>query len=193
MTNIAGYTFGTTETVSPMTLTDLENLKTALLFSEEDVHYLNMAGEVLADQVEDVLDVWYGFVGSTDHLLYYFTDGRGNADIAYMAAVRKRFCQWILDLCQRPYDQTWLNYQHEIALRHHRIKKNQVDEATAVDHIDLRYMIAFIVPITVTIKSFLMNKGHDADTVEKMFQAWFKAVVLSVILWSVPYIEFRDF
>ena len=193
MSTIAGYTFGKTETVSPISLNDLDKLKTTLLFTEEDRHYLQMAGEILADQVEAVLDVWYGFVGSNDHLVYYFTDGRGNADTAYLAAVRARFGQWILDLCKRPYDQSWLNYQHEIALRHHRSKKNQVDQASAVDHIGLRYMIAFIVPITMTIKSFLANKGDDADTVEHMYNAWFKAVTLSVILWSVPYTELRDF
>ncbi len=193
MSAIAGYTFGKTETVSPISLDDLDKLKTTILFTEEDRHYLEMAGEVLADQVEAVLDVWYGFVGANEHLVYYFTNGRGHADTAYLAAVRARFGQWILDLCKRPYDQSWLNYQHEIALRHHRSKKNKTDNANAVDHIGLRYMIAFIVPITLTMKSFLANKGHDADTVEHMYNAWFKAVTLSVILWSVPYTELHDF
>lgn len=193
MTGIAGYTFGSTETVSPVTLADLQKLQTTILFSEEDKRYLALAGEVLADQVEDVLDLWYGFVGSNEHLVYYFTDGRGNADTAYLAAVRARFGQWILDLCKRPYDQAWLNYQHEIALRHHRSKKNQTDGASAVENIGLRYLIAFIVPITLTIKGFLANKGHDVESVEKMYNAWFKAVVLTVTLWSVPYTELRDF
>lgn len=193
MTGIAGYTFGRTDTVSPVTLADLQKLQTTILFTEEDKEYLALAGDVLADQVEDVLDLWYGFVGSNEHLVYYFTDGRGNADTAYLAAVRARFGQWILDLCKRPYDQNWLNYQHEIALRHHRSKKNQTDSANAVDNIGLRYMIAFIVPITLTIKDFLANQGHDAEMVEKMYNAWFKAVVLTVTLWSVPYTDLGDF
>lgn len=53
---------------------DLELLKKSVLFTEEDEKYLRMAGKVLADQVEEILDLWYGFVGSHPHLVYYFTD-----------------------------------------------------------------------------------------------------------------------
>src|SRR5690606_13109742 len=117
---IPGYTYGTTTTTSPLNEQDLENLKQTVLFSAEDENYLRMAGEVLADQVDDVLDLWYGFVALHPHLVYYFSDGKGNANSEYLAAVRHRFGQWIHDTCNRPFDQTWLNYQHEIALRHHR-------------------------------------------------------------------------
>ena len=34
------------------------------MFGEEDEEHLRIAGDVLEDQVEDVLDVWYGFVGN---------------------------------------------------------------------------------------------------------------------------------
>jgi hypothetical protein len=54
-------------------------------------------------------------------------------------------------------------------------------------------LIAFIYPITATIKPFLANKGHKDDEVEKMHQAWFKSVVLQVALWSVPYTKPGDF
>lgn len=192
-TAIAGYDYGATKTKSPITLEEFENLKKAVLFTEEDVKYLRMAGEALADQIESVLDVWYGFVASHPHLVYYFTDGKGNANADYLAAVRKRFGQWILDTCNRPYDQDWLNYQHEIGLRHHRSKKNQTDGVKSVPNISHRYMTAFIYPITATIKPFLAKKGHNADDVEKMHQAWFKAVVMSVALWSAPYIKDGDF
>lgn len=191
--SIPGYDYGKTASHSPINLEEFENLKKAVLFTEEDEKYLRMAGEVLADQIEDVLDLWYGFVGSHPHLVYYFTDGKGNANAEYLGAVRKRFGQWILDLCNRPYDQTWLNYQHEIGLRHHRSKKNQTDGVNAVPHVHHRYMTAFIYPITATIKPFLAKKGHSAEEVEKMHQAWFKAVVLSVALWSVPYVKEGDF
>ncbi|GBD11930.1 hypothetical protein HRbin23_01613 [bacterium HR23] len=192
--SIPGYTYGTASVPrSPVTLQDLENLKKALLFTAEDERYLRMAGQVLADQVEDILDLWYGFVGSHPHLVYYFTgpDGKPLAD--YLGAVRKRFGQWILDTCNRPYDQAWLNYQYEIGLRHHRTKKNQTDKVRSVPHIPLRYLIAFIYPITATIKPFLAKKGHSPEEVEKMHQAWFKAVVLQVALWSYPYAKEGDF
>lgn len=194
MSGIAGYTFGATAVApSPVTLEDFEKLKATVLFTDEDAHYLQMAGEVLADQTDAILDLWYGFVGSHPHLVHYFTDGQGNAQADYLGAVRQRFGQWIHDLCQRPYDQTWLDYQHEIALRHHRTKKNQTDGANAVPIIHFRYMVAFIYPIIATIQSFLMAKGHNVTEVEKMHQAWFKAVTLSVVLWCQPYIKDSDF
>jgi len=85
----------------------------------------------------------------------------------------------------RPYDQDWLNYQ-EIGLRHTYAKKNQTDQVEAAPHIGMRYMIAFIYPITATIKPFLSNKGHSAEDVENMYQAWFKSITLQVTLWCMP-------
>jgi hypothetical protein len=194
MNHIPGYTYGTSQVApSPLTLEDLDNLKKAVLFTEEDERYLRMAGEVLADQVEDILDVWYGFVGSHPHLVYYFTDGKGNANAEYLAAVRKRFGQWILDTCNRPYDRNWLDYAHEIGLRHHRTKKDKTDGVNSVPVVSYRYMVAFIYPITATIKPFLAKKGHSAEEVEKMHQAWFKSVVLQVALWSAPYVPGEDY
>jgi hypothetical protein len=192
--SIPGYTYGsTTLKPSPISLQDFELLKQAVLFTDEDVRYLRMAGEVLADQIEDVLDLWYGFVGSHPHLVYYFSGPNGQPNAEYLAAVRKRFGQWILDTCNRPYDQDWLNYQYEIGLRHHRTKKNQTDHVQSVPNINFRYMVAFIYPITATIKSFLAKKGHSAEEIEKMHQAWFKSVVLQVALWSYPYVKEGDF
>lgn len=191
--SIPGYTYGTTGSVSPLTADDFDQLKQAVLFTAEDEKALRMAGDVLADQIEAVLDVWYGFVASHPHLVYYFTDGKGNANGDYLSAVRQRFGQWILDTCNRPYDATWLNYQQEISLRHHHSKKNQTDGVNSVPNINHRYMTAFIYPITATMKPFLTKKGHSADEVEQMHQAWFKAVVLSVTLWSASYIKGGDF
>lgn len=193
MSQIPGYTYGSEQVArSPLSLEEFEKLKKAVLFAEEDERYLRLAGEVLRDQIEEVLDLWYGFVGSHSHLVYYFTDGKGNALSDYLAAVRKRFGQWIIDTCNRPYDQAWLDYQQEIGLRHHRTKKNQTDGVKSVENIPLRYVIAFIYPITATIKSFLAKKGHSAEEVDKMHQAWFKSVVLQVALWSAPYVKAGD-
>ena len=194
MNDIAGYTYGTTAVAtSPMSLAEFEKLKATVLFGEEDVRYLRMAGEVLGAQVDDILDLWYGFVGSQPHLLHYFSDGQGNAQSEYLGAVRQRFGQWIRDLCERPYDQTWLDYQHEIALRHHTAKKNITDGVDSVPIIHARYLIAFIYPITATIRQFLGAKGHNSEDVEKMHQAWFKAVVLTVTLWCMPFVKEGEF
>jgi hypothetical protein len=192
MTNIPGYTYGSAAP-SPVTMKEFEELKQAVLFTAEDEKYLKMAGEVLKDQIDAVLDLWYGFVGSHPHLVYYFSGPDGKPDANYLAAVRKRFGQWILDTCNRPYDQAWLNYQHEIGLRHHRTKKNKTDNVRSVPIVPLRYLIAFIYPITATIKPFLAKKGHSPEEVDKMHQAWFKSVTLQVALWSYPYAKDGDF
>ena len=192
---VAGYEYGGQDVArSPLGLEDLGLLKQTVLFGEEDEEYLRMAGDVLEEQVEDVLDVWYGFVGDHPHLLRYFSDAEGSPDAEYLGRVRGRFGQWILDTCRRPHDQEWLDYQQEIALRHTRNKKNHTDGAYETpEHIGLRYMVAFIYPITATIKPFLANKGHSAEDVDKMHQAWFKSVVLQATLWSQPYVKDGDF
>jgi hypothetical protein len=187
-TDIAGYSYGVPEVArSPVTLEDLALLKQSVLFGAEDERYLRMAGDVLRDQVDDVLDVWYGFVASHDHLVQYFSGSDGQPDAEYLTRVRARFGQWVRDLCERPWDQTWLDYQEEIGLRHTRAKKNQTDGAQAPDYVPLRYLVAFVYPITATVREFLAKRGDSAEDVENMHQAWFKAVTLTVALWSRPY------
>jgi hypothetical protein len=193
---VPGYTYGTGEVArSPLTLEDLDLLKRTVMFTDEDERYLRMAGDVLEGQAEQILDLWYGFVGDNPHLIHYFSDAETEEpNSGYLERVRERFGQWILDTCRRPYDQEWLDYQHEIALRHTRAKKNETDEAyDTPEHIPLRYLVAFIYPITATIKPFLANGGHDPDEVDKMHDAWFKSVVLQVTLWSQPYVKEGDF
>ncbi len=189
--HIPGYTYGQVAT-SPVSLADLELLKKTLLFTDEDVESLRLAGDVLSGQTDQILDLWYGYVGGNAHLLHYFThEGQPNMD--YLGAVRKRFGQWILDLCRRGYDQDWLNYQHEIALRHHSTKKNKTDGVDAEPIIHFRYLVAFIFPITFTIKGFLAKQGHTSEQVEVMYAAWFKAVTLTALLWCHPYIKDGEF
>lgn len=188
---IPGYTFGTAQVAqSPITEAEFGLLKQTVRFSEEDLKYLRLAGTVLEDQIESVLDIWYDFVASLPHLAYYFSAPDGRLNSEYLSAVRLRFGQWIKDTCRACFDQAWLDYQQEIALRHTPAKKNQTDKvAAAADHVPLRYMVAFIYPITATIKPFLSRKGHSAVEVDKMHQAWFKAIVLQVSLWSEPYAQ----
>lgn len=193
MENIKGYDYGKAGLEpSPISLKELDLLKQTLLWSEEDRANLKQAGEILKDQVNDILDLWYGFVASHDHLVRYFGKN-GNPNPVYLSDVRARFGQWILDICQKPYDREWLDYQHEIAKRHHTVKKNKTDGVDAEPIIHYRYMVAFIVPITITIKGFLSNKGNSPQEVEAMYNAWFKAVTLTVITWTYPYINKGEF
>lgn len=195
MSSIPGYTYGTAAVgPSPISLSDLEKLKASVLFSDEDVQQLRASLEIVRDHVEEILDVWYGFVGSQPHLLASFsakTDGRPLAD--YLGAVRKRFGQWILDTARAQYDQQWLDYQHLIGLRHHRSGKNLTDGAPSTAIVPFRDLFALIFPVTFTLRPFLAKKGHSAEQVEKMYAAWVKSCLLQLTLWSYPYVKDGDF
>lgn len=192
--HIPGYTYGTDAVPSsPITLADFELMKQSVLFTDEDIQALRMSYDVLADQVEDILDVWYGFVGSHPHLLATFTNMDGEPIAEYLTAVRKRFGQWILDTARGEYNQAWLDYQHEIGLRHHRTKKNRTDGVDAVAITPFRYLFLLIYPVTFTLKPFLAKKGHTPEEVERMYAAWVKSCLLQVTLWSHPYVKEGDF
>ncbi|WP_437940431.1 protoglobin domain-containing protein [Sorangium sp. So ce341] len=192
---IHGYTIGTGAVAkSPVSPADFEDMKKSALFGEEDVKYLRLSHDIVKDHVEQILDVWYGFVGANPHLLASFTgkaDGKPLGD--YLGGVRKRFGQWILDTARAEYDQKWLDYQHEIGLRHHRIKKNKTDGATSTDLVPFRNLFALIFPVTFTLKPFLAKKGHSAEDVERMHAAWVKSCLLQLTLWSYPYVKEGDF
>jgi Protoglobin len=193
-TDIPGYTYGTDAVPrSPVSLEQLQLLQSTLLLGEDDLIALRRSGDLLAPQVEAILDVWYGFVGANPHLLAAFTGPDGRPDQAYLAAVRRRFGRWILDTARAEFDQAWLDYQHEIGVRHTRNGKNRTDGVQAADHIPLRYVLALLIPITTTLKPFLAESGAMLDEVEAMHQAWVKAVLLQVILWSQPYVRDGDF
>jgi len=193
--SIPGYRLGDpTLPKSPLTATDLATLKASLLMGEEDIAALRKAHDVVKDQVEAILDVWYGFVGSSPHLLVYFSDAKTGQPIGgYLEAVRKRFGQWVLDTCRADYDAAWLAWADEIGRRHHRSGKNTTDKVSAAPHIPMRYLLALVMPISLTMKPFLANKGHAPAEVEAMHAAWTKAVLLQAILWCRPYVRDGDF
>ena len=186
--NIAGYNYGANDlATSPVTMKDLDLLKQTITLDPEDARYLRMAAEVLEDQTDSLVNLWRGVISSMPHLSYYFKDGNGNINEEYKAKVKERFKQWIIDVCTKPYDQDWLNYQHEIGLRHMLVKKNQTDNVEAPPHIPMRYVIAFTAVVNDTIKPFLAKKGHSLGVIEKMHKAWSKAVLLHVTLWTHAY------
>jgi hypothetical protein len=191
---IPGYTYGTDAVErSPVTPEEFELLKQSALFDEDDIRYLRMSYDVLKDQVEDILDVWYGFIGSTPQLVATFTDSAGKPIEEYLKAVRKRFGQWILDTARGEYDQAWLDYQHEIGLRHHRAKKNRTDGVQGSPIVPFRYLFPVVYPVTFTLKPFLARGGHGPEEVEKMYNAWLKSCLLQMTLWARPYVGGEDF
>ncbi len=192
---LAGYTYGTAAVVrSPVSLAELALLEASVGWGPADAEALRKAGIILEDQIDAILDTWLSPVRATPFLAAYYgtPDGR-TIDERYFTGVRARFGQWILDTCSRPHDQAWLDYQHEIGLRHHRAKKNRTDGAATTPHIPLRYMISSIAPISLSMKRFLAVKGHAVVDVEAMFAAWCKAVALQAALWNRPYANEADF
>ena len=89
----------------------------------------------------------------------------------------------------RPYDQDWLDYQQEMALRHTSVKKNTTDNAQSVPTIHLRHIIAFGAVITDPniLKPLLAKSGHGTAEVDRMHQAWSKSIWLQMALWTEPY------
>ncbi len=195
MSNIPGYTHHTSAVArSPVTLEQFERMQASALFGAEDVQYLRMSHDILEDHVEAILDVWYGFVGSQPHLLASFSAASNGQPLAdYLGAVRKRFARWILDTASATYDQAWLDYQHEIGLRHHRARKNVTDHAPSTAIVPFRDLFALIFPVTFTLRPFLAAQGHSAEQVEKMYAAWLKSCLLQLTLWSHPYVKDGDF
>jgi pimeloyl-ACP methyl ester carboxylesterase len=192
---IPGYDYGSSGVAkSPITMEEWEKLKKSALFSDEDVVYLRLSQDVLEDQVDDLLAAWRGIIFANPHLRAYDEDAKTHeVDAAYAAAVKKRFGQWVLDTARAEYDQAWLDYQYEIGLRHHRSKKNKTDNAHTTEHIRARDLIAFSASIVVPMKPFLARKGHPAEVVNRMYDAWWKSMILQVTLWSQPYIREGDF
>ena len=195
MSTIPGYRLHDPALAPPkLTLPELDELRASLLLGPEDIAALRRAGAVLGPQVEAILDVWYGFVGATPHLLAAFSDPTtGTPDTAYLAAVRLRFGQWIRDTCAAEFDTAWLAWQEEIGRRHHRIGKNLTDGARGSAIVPMRHLLALVAPITLTVRPFLAAQGANPAEVETMQSAWFKAVLLQAILWARPYTSAGDF
>jgi hypothetical protein len=187
--HIPGYTYGTAAIGrSKVSVEDFERLKISAGFTEEDRRYLQVAGEVLADQTKQIVDHWRsGIIASIPHLAKHSRTPEGEPIPEYLAASNLRFQQWILDTCLRPDDQDWLNYQQEIALRHTTAKKNQTDGVRSTPCVPFEDIIAFVSVMNETIKPYLAAKGHSADEVESMHRAWTKAMQLQLALWVEPY------
>lgn len=187
-TTPAGYTYDQDLAPSPVSNQQLSELLTDVMWTDDDAAALRRAGEILRPQVSDVLEAWYDFIGSTPHLVAVFTGADGEPDADYLQRVRGRFEQWVIDLCTRDFDEQWLAYQEEIALRHHPTKKNQTDQVDSPkSHVPMSHMLALIVPVTLTIRDFLAKSETDTEQLDAMQQAWFKAVTVSVVLWARPY------
>lgn len=185
---IPGYCYGSSAVArSPVSLRELANLKGMVGFTAEDQRYLQLAGDVLFNQTKQVVDTWRQIIAERTHLAKQSRALDQGAVPEYSHNSGLRFQQWVLDTCRRSYDQDWLNYQHEIALRHACAKNNEVDKVATTAYIPIRDVIVFAAIVNDTLKPFLHANGDPVETVERMHRAWCKSVQLQIALWAQPY------
>ncbi|GLQ50663.1 protoglobin domain-containing protein [Dyella flava] len=187
--DIPGYTYGASA-VASATLDDLRRLRISAGFTEQDEHYLRMAGAVLEDQVEKIVNHWRAnIIAGIPHLARHSRSLDGSPLPDYLARSNRRFQQWILDTCLRPYDQDWLNYQQEIAIRHTSLKKNQTDNVVSTPYVPYSDIVAFVAVLNETIKPYLQAKEHQESDVIPMHKAWCKSMHIQMALWARTYME----
>ena len=184
-----GYTYGDASVrISLVTMEELERLRISVGFTEGDQRWLRLAGEVLADQVTAIVTRWRSeIIASIPHLARHSRSLEGDKLPGYLAQSNLRFEQWILDTCLREYDQEWLNYQHEIALRHTSAKKNRTDGVESTAFVPYRDIAAFTTVLVETMKPYLAAKGNSVAEVEAMHSAWAKSLQLQIALWAQVY------
>ena len=187
--NLHGYTYGTKAVgQSSVLMQELDDLKVTVGFTEDDQRQLRMAGGVLGSQTLEIVAHWRStIIAAIPNLARHSRSPEGAPLPDYLAKSNLRFEQWILDTCLRPYDQDWLNYQQEIALRHTSMKKNMTDGVRSTPYVPLRDILGFVAVMNETIKPYLAAKGHSAEDVEGMHRAWCKSMQLQVALWAAAY------
>jgi hypothetical protein len=190
---ISGYDYADRRLpTSSITLDELESLKISAGFTEDDTRFLHMAGEVLEDQTEAIVSHWRsGIIAGIPNLARHSRTPANEPLPDYLAKSNLRFRQWILDTCFRPYDQDWLNYQQEIALRHTTVKKNITDGVQSTDHVPYRDIVAFVAVLNETIRPYLAARGHSEEIVSRMHQAWQRSVQIQIAVWGKIYTELK--
>lgn len=195
MTRVPGampaYTYAEpTVATSPVSLAELEQLKVSVGFTPDDVENLRKAGAVLEGQTKQIVAHWRsGIIASIPNLARHSRTPEGEPIPQYLAQSNLRFEQWILDTCLRPYDQDWLNYQQEIALRHTSLKKNQADGVESTPYVPFRDIAAFAAVLNDTIEPYLANRGNPVAEVAAMHRAWRRSVQLQMALWARVYMD----
>jgi hypothetical protein len=147
---------------------------------------LQKHAELFRQQAEHMVDRWRSVIGAQPHLSHWFVGPDGKPDHDYKARVKRRFGQWVIDVALRNHARERLNYQEEIGLRHTPAKKNRTDGKQTPSLVPLRYLLGFI-PVILPIRDFFAGQIHDERKLKNLEDAWTKAVLLHVALWSHPY------
>jgi hypothetical protein len=186
--SIPGYDYGTPKSaMSPVSESELSQLEQAAGWSAEDAGVLAGHAELFRMKAESMVDSWRAVIGSQPHLSMWFVKPDGKPDDEYKASVKRRFVQWVIDVALRPHDREWLNYQQEMGLRHTPAKKNKTDGAQTPPLVPFRYLVGFV-PVVLPISRFFNDAVQDEAELKKLEDAWTKAVLLHVTLWSRAYV-----
>ena len=184
---IPGYDYGASNIAqSPVSLDELRQIEQTVGWSEADAEILYRHAAFFEQNAERMVDQWRSVIGSQPHLVQWFFGPDGQKDEQYAARIKPRFIQWVIDVARRSHDQAWLNYQEEIGLRHTPAKKNVTDEKHTPPLVPLRFLLAFV-PVILPIRKFFADSIRDEGEFKRLEDAWTKAVLLHVTLWSRPY------
>jgi Protoglobin len=186
--SIPGYDYGTPRSaISPVSESELSQLEQTAGWTSDDVTVLAQHADLFQTKAESMVDSWRAVIGSQPHLSHWFVKPDGTPDDQYKASVKRRFVQWVVDVALRPHDRDWLNYQQEIGLRHIPEKKNKTDGAHTPPVVPFRYLLGFV-PMVLPIGGFFSDAIKDEAELKRLQDAWTKAVLLHVTLWSRAYI-----
>jgi Protoglobin len=185
--SIPGFDYGKPgSAISPVSESDMSDLEQTAGWTGADAGVLAQHADLFRAKAESMVDSWRAVIGSQAHLSRWFVKPDGSPDEDYKASVKRRFVQWVIDLAVRPHDRDWLNYQHEIGLRHTPAKKNRTDGVQTPPAVPFRYLLAFV-PVVLPIRGFFAGAIQDEAELKRLEDAWTRAVLLHVTLWSRAY------
>lgn len=173
--------------MSPVSESELEQLEQTAGWTAEDAAVLARHADLFRAQAETMVDSWRAVIGAQPHLAHWFTRPDGDPDDEYKARVKRRFVQWVVDVAVRPHDRDWLNYQHEIGLRHTPAKKNRTDGTHTPPLVPFRFLLAFV-PVVLPVRGFFRDAVKSELELKKLEDAWARAMVLHITLWSRAYV-----
>jgi hypothetical protein len=183
-----GLDYGTSKSaVSPVSESDLSRLEQSAGWTAADAGVLARHADLFRAKAESMVDSWRAVIGSQPPLSQWFAGPDGVPDDEYKASVKRRFVQWVIDVALRPHDRDWLNYQHEIGLRHTPAKKNVTDGSQTPSLVPFRYLLSFI-PVVLPVRRFFAGVIQDESELKRLEDAWTRAVLLHVTLWSRAYV-----
>jgi hypothetical protein len=188
ISHVHGYDYGAASVAaSPVSDSDLTEVEQTTGWTAEDADVMARHADLFRLKAEPMVDSWRQVIASQPHLARWFVKPDGNSDDEYKASVKRRFVQWVVDVATRPHDRDWLNYQQEIGLRHTPEKKNKTDGAQTPAVVPFRYLLGFV-PVVLPVRGFFVDAIQDEGELKRLEQAWSKAVVLHVTLWSRAYV-----